>query len=458
MNRNFQAFGAPSRAPGVCPVWLKPLAQGLLSLLLGLGAMGLPAMDNQPLGLEGTAWSVHGDETFIDQGHGHFNSSRPDGPNSFSSRAENSYSTVTGVAIGYQADPDTQWWARIETLRGIPLSNAGGLAALTNNDMQRIMENRFVSYLALGFLSKTWNLDGTSTEQLAPENHQFAQLVARRRFNLLVGKLDVLGIFDDNAYAHKADDQFLNWCFMTHCAYDFAADARGYTWGVSSELDWDDWSGRLGWFAMPILPNQLEIDGSMGQHFGINGELERRWNSGDFKFLVYQGRMRLANFASYANQSGVFIQQAPKTDAKRGGAGVNLQQELMPGMGLFARAFWDGGSSETMAFTEADRSFSTGISLEGALWGRARDGVGVGLIRNEINSARQRFLQNGNYDLFIGDGYLSYAPEAVLETYYRYALGEGVHVTLDWQGIQNPAYNQLRGPVNVVGVRFHAEF
>ncbi|MDE2343585.1 MAG: carbohydrate porin, partial [Betaproteobacteria bacterium] len=57
-----------------------------------------------------------------------------------------------------------------------------------------------------------------------------------------------------------------------------------------------------------------------------------------------------------------------------------------------------------------------------------------------------------------GDGFLVYAPESVLETYYKIGLVKGVHLTLDWQHINNPAYNQERGPVNVYGVRFHAEF
>jgi hypothetical protein len=31
-------------------------------------------------------------------------------------------------------------------------------------------------------------------------------------------------------------------------------------------------------------------------------------------------------------------------------------------------------------------------------------------------------------------------------------------VSLDFQRIANPAYNADRGPVNVVGFRFHAEY
>lgn len=402
-------------------------------------------------------WAWHADETLIGQEHGSFYSARPDGPNSLVSHSERSFSSVTGLELGYTLGADAEAWTRIETIRGIPLSGAGGLAALTNNDMQRIMENRFVSYVALAFVTKYWSLGGEGVRMEA-DSHQFQRDTSTRRASFTVGKVDVLGLFDDNAYAHKADDQFLNWCFMTSCAYDYAADARGYTWGIDGELDWDEWSTRGGWFAMPLLPNQLEIDGSIGQHFGVNWELERRWEGGALKLLAYQGRMKLSDYNQFAGQSGVFIQGAPKYDAKRGGAGLNLQQALTPEIGLFGRTFWTGGHSETMAFTEADRSQSAGLVFDGRLWGRAPDGVGLGYARNEIGQARQNFLAAGNYDLFIGDGFLAYAPESVLETYYKIGIITGVQVTLDWQYINNPAYNQERGPVSVYGVRFHAAF
>jgi high affinity Mn2+ porin len=414
-------------------------------------------------------WAIHGDSTFIGQRHGAFTSTTPngaavpDGPNSFTSASEHSYSSVTGLNLGYALTPSTEAWIRVESIRGIPLSGAGGLAALTNNDMQRIMTSRFTTYVALGFVTHTWELGGAA-QSIEADTHQFAQESTSRRVNISIGKMDLLGIFDDNAYAHKSDDQFLNWCFMTHCAYDFAADARGYTWGVASELDWDEWSTRAGWFAMPRLPNQLEIDASIGQHFGINWETERRWQSGSLKFLVYQGRMKLTDYGQYLNQTGVYVQDALKTDAKRGGAGLNLQQALTPDIGLFARVFWTGGHSESMAFTEADSSFSMGTVFDGKMWHRPLDGVGVGLARNEISQDRQAYLAAGNADLFIGGAIAGvahsfiYSPEQVLEIYYRAGIVAGVHVTVDWQYIQNPAYNQDRGPVSVYGLRLHGEF
>jgi len=67
---------------------------------------------------------------------------------------------------------------------------------------------------------------------------------------------------------------------------------------------------------------------------------------------------------------------------------------------------------------------------------------------------------------FLGDGRLNYAPERVLEAWYRWALPEwGTRVgkvqsavSLGWQHISNPGYNQDRGPVQVYSLRWHSEF
>jgi hypothetical protein len=54
-------------------------------------------------------------------------------------------------------------------------------------------------------------------------------------------------------------------------------------------------------------------------------------------------------------------------------------------------------------------------------------------------------------------GRLDYRPESILEAYDAWqAIKEGT-VTGDYQYIQNPAYNQDRGPVSVFSIRLHWE-
>ena len=44
------------------------------------------------------------------------------------------------------------------------------------------------------------------------------------------------------------------------------------------------------------------------------------------------------------------------------------------------------------------------------------------------------------------------------EAYYSYAVSASITLSLDYQFIDNPAYNTDRGPVNLVVWRFHWRF
>jgi len=58
----------------------------------------------------------------------------------------------------------------------------------------------------------------------------------------------------------------------------------------------------------------------------------------------------------------------------------------------------------------------------------------------------------------LGDGRLDhYRPEDTVETYYAWNVIKGWTLTLDYQHVQNPAYNADRGPVSVASLRIHWE-
>jgi high affinity Mn2+ porin len=37
-------------------------------------------------------------------------------------------------------------------------------------------------------------------------------------------------------------------------------------------------------------------------------------------------------------------------------------------------------------------------------------------------------------------------------------IADGMHIRLDYQFVDNPGYNLVRGPVSLFALRFHAEF
>ena len=60
--------------------------------------------------------------------------------------------------------------------------------------------------------------------------------------------------------------------------------------------------------------------------------------------------------------------------------------------------------------------------------------------------------------MFRPDGVLNYGWEKILETYYDFKIWKTLHCALDYQFIDNPAFNRDRGPVSVFAVRLHWEF
>ena len=67
-----------------------------------------------------------------------------------------------------------------------------------------------------------------------------------RRFVFAVGNFSILDFFDTNAFDIDPRQGFLSLGFMTYAAYDFASDARGYSYGGIAEFHWDDWAFRVG--------------------------------------------------------------------------------------------------------------------------------------------------------------------------------------------------------------------
>ncbi len=48
--------------------------------------------------------------------------------------------------------------------------------------------------------------------------------------------------------------------------------------------------------------------------------------------------------------------------------------------------------------------------------------------------------------------------EKIVEAYYSYSLSASTKLSLDYQFVENPAYNTDRGPVNVFAGRVHWQF
>jgi hypothetical protein len=388
------------------------------------------------------------------------------GPHSLSTQEEKSYSFTATAFLGWRPWSGGELYFNPEAAQGVPLSELTGLGGFTNGEIARTSGPNLTVYRARLFLRQTWGFGG-GTEQLESDANQLAGPVDERRLVVTAGNLSVTDIFDDNAFNHDPRTQFLNWSLMTYGSYDFAADARGYTWGLALEYFYDNWAFRAGRFIQPKEPNQLQLDPAIFQHYGDQIEVERAHafagHPGKLRFLAFRNRAKMSRYQDaldMAASTGTVpdINAVRTNDQIKSGFGASVEQEISPNVGLFARASQADGKTETYAFTEIDNSISGGILVKGGVWSRGQDTVGIGLARNGLSSGHRNYLAAGGLGFFIGDGRLNYQPETIIETFYSLHVVKSFWVSIDYQHIRNPAYNADRGPVNVGSIRLHVEF
>ncbi len=411
------------------------------------------------------AWGAKFQATYVWQSKEPFDAPYS-GSHSLTTAHETSYSFTATAALGYRPWSGGELYFDPEVAQGVPLSGLTGLGGLSNGEIARTAGPTPTFYKARLFLRQTWGYGG-GQDPIESDFNQLAGAADKRRLVITAGNFAVADIFDNNAYSHDPRTQFLNWSLMSHGAYDYAADARGYSWGMAVEYYRDDWALRVGRFLEPKQPNQQSLDERILTHYGDQIELEHAHTIGDrpgkIRLLAFHDRARMASYddaLALAEQAGTTpdLGQARNADRSKSGFGVSLEQNLTADVGVFARASWGDGKTETYAFTEIDRSESGGVSIKGAPWGRAQDTFGAAFARNYLSAAHREYLAAGGLGFFLGDGRLNYRAEQILESYYSVGLLKHAWVTLDWQYIHDPAYNADRGPANIGSVRIHTEF
>ena len=84
--------------------------------------------------------------------------------------------------------------------------------------------------------------------------------------------------------------------------------------------------------------------------------------------------------------------------------------------------------------------------------------MGVAGVFNQVSRDYKAYLNAGGLGVLIGDGRLPHpGGERILETYYSAQFASFAKVTLDYQFVQNPAYNTDRGPVSILGLRLQLQ-
>ncbi|OOG49900.1 carbohydrate porin [Polaromonas sp. C04] len=430
--------------------------------LLGLpyGAMAASA---SPQDTTAEPWSIHGQLTNTTQWHPAFQAPYS-GTNSLSPRSDSAESTDMTLFLGARLWQGGALYLNPEINQGFGLSDTTGVAGFPSGEASRVGANTPYARLPRAFIRQVIDLGGAAVPVQAGAN-QLGGSQAADNLTVTVGKFSVVDIFDTNSYAHDARADFLNWSVVDGGAFDYAADAWGYTVGAAVEWTRSWWTLRTGLFDLSTVPNGEQLDPRFKQYEWV-GELEARHqlfgHPGKVKLLGFVNR---ANMGRYADALGLAQQTGAAPDtalvrrfASRAGAVLNIEQEVAPDLGIFARASVNNGSREAYEFTDINRSLSAGLALQGDRWGRHDDTVGVAAVVNGLSDAARAYFAAGGLGVLIGDGQLSYGTERIAEMYYSWQVQKHVAITFNFQHVVNPGYNRDRGPVPLVALRMHAEF
>jgi high affinity Mn2+ porin len=151
------------------------------------------------------------------------------------------------------------------------------------------------------------------------------------------------------------------------------------------------------------------------------------------------------------------IQSTRQYGRSKWGFYANVDNNFGP-FHFFLKASINDGKNETWAFTEIDKSFTTGFQWDGELWKRVQDKFAIAYINNNLSNDHESYLEKGGYGFLIGDGKLNYGAEQIIEAYYSMHVTKQIFLSPDYQFVMNPAYNKDRGPVHIIGCRLHIEF
>src|ERR1700731_305673 len=416
-----------------------------------------------PSALETDRFALHAQATYVNQYDPPFRTPYA-GRNSLDQSIGRETADLT-VFAGVRLWQGAEAWVNPEIDQGFGLSGSVGAAGFPSGEAYKVGAAYPYTRLHRAFLRQTIDLGG-DVQKVDSGLNQFSGSQTSDRLVLTIGKFSVVDVFDTNKYAHDPRGDFLNWTILDTGTFDYAADAWAYTVGGAVEWYQGPWTLRGGVFDLSIAPNQTALDSRFGQ-FQWVGEIERRYTlweqPGKLAITGFLTRGRMGSFQDAIQLAA--LTGAPANIAavrkyqSRGGISMNLEQQLMPNVGLFVRAGIADGDKEPYEFTDVDRTVAAGLSVSGKQWGRDDDTFGIAGVVNGITSVHQAFLNAGGTGILVGDGQLPHPGlEQILEAYYSYSLPQSWKVTFDYQYIVNPAYNRDRGPVSVFGTRLHWQF
>lgn len=406
-------------------------------------------------------FSLRFQATFATQWHPYF-SAPYSGRNSMRPGAESATSVVADLFTGARLWKGAEGYFQPEIAGGRGLSSTLGVAAFPSGEVYRVGDPTPTVVVGRVFLRQVIGLGG-GTVRVEPGPNQLAGSRDRDALTITLGKVATTDFFDRNPLSDDPHTRFMSWGLWASAAYDYPADTRGYTYGLAADLSIDWWSARFGAFLEPLTANGMDLEWDLAKARGLAWEFEARYaiagRAGAARVLAFLNTAEMGSYeqALRASPSAPDVTATRANGRTKAGFAASANQDLGGGLGAFLRLSYNDGANETWAFTEIDRSIALGAVQSGARWGRDEDEAGLALVVSGLSDAHRRYLAAGGFGFILGDGGLSYAPEVLVEAYYRCALTRWLSVGVNYQPIFHPAYDGDRGPVHVFTGRVHVE-
>jgi len=400
------------------------------------------------------------------------------------------------VYFGYRLLANTELHVDALFWQGFGLNNTYGIADFPDGEAFKV-GIRYPHFAVARFFTRTTINLGGEQQSVDDDLLTLRGKQDKNRITITVGRMSVKDIFDNNQYSNDPRGQFMNWALMANAAYDYPADALGFTTGIAIEWNVPNWTLRYGWFQMSkyrnqftaeglylVLPTEpLSGDGKIFEDWGMVSELEHRHtiatHPGAVRLLVFDDRMNNGSYkaaVALANDpatlaiwgtAAAFLASAngvtggiDDTHALRNtwGIGLNADQEVTKNIGIFSRIGWNSGQNSGFEFTDTNWTATFGTSIKGERWHQPDDVIGAAFITSGISKANQDYHAAGGIGILTGDGALTYGHEKNIELYYDHQFSKYFHAALDYQFVDDPAYNKDRGPVPAIfGFRLHFE-
>lgn len=254
----------------------------------------------------------------------------------------------------------------------------------------------------------------------------YTQAFMDGKFSLTFGVLDSAAVLDANLLANDECTQFLNSAFINSTAIEFTND---YSLGavITAEIN-------------PCVT--LDIGA-----YEDDSDFE---DSSDKHLIFAQGTVKTENgnyrlFFWNDNSNHTNLTDPTRTNESNSGVGISFDQQIWDNMGIFLRYAMQDSDVSVI-----DRSWSVGSSINGSLWDRENDAIGLAIGQNMPSD---KYKEAGN----------PADDETVLEIFYKWQANNNIAISPDIQLIWSPngVDNSIPGrddTVLVAGIRAQLDF